>query len=140
MWLLRNTQEPSCNWKGMICFTFPRGYYLMLLVDPSPHLFKLKISIPISNRTSPTFINQGLHSLGTLQCVKPFVPFLIGRTPQKYLLSLNSLSASPAKSKLRQHMAHTKLLCSNLGFPYLGDRPNSNANSNSEDVISLSNI
>lgn len=25
---------------------------------------------------------------------------------------------------------HTKLLCSNLGFPYLGDRPNSNANSN----------
>lgn len=40
------------------------------------HLFKLKISTPSPgpcNRTSPTFITQGLHSLGTQQSWSPLV-------------------------------------------------------------------
>lgn len=68
------------------------------------------------------------------------VPLLFGSIPWKYFWSLNSFAASPAKSTLSQYVAHTKLLFSKLGSPYLGDRPNSNSKSNWENVISLRNI
>lgn len=118
-------------------FTFPHGYYLMLLVDSSPQLFKLKISVLISraiqqnkcylypSRAAVAGDSAGCKALGWLP-----VPFLFGRIHQRYFFSLNSFAASPAKSTLSQYVAHTKLLFSKLGFPFLGNRPDSNANSN----------
>lgn len=90
-------------------FTFPHGYYLILLVDSSPHLFKLKISILISRaiQQNKSCLYQPRAAVAGDSAVRKAlgwlpIPLLFGRICQRYFLSLNSFAASPAKGTLSQ--------------------------------------
>lgn len=126
------------NLEGINLFHIPSWVLAYAnMVDSSPHLFKLKISVPISRviQQNKSHLYQSRAAFpGDSAVHKTFgwlhEPLLFGRICQRYFLSLNSFAASSAKSTLSQYVAHTKLQFSKLGLPYLGDRPDSNANSN----------